>query len=160
MRLGDAETVRGFAMRLQRPGLWILIWLLVEIALASLLARQIGWGFTLLALLGKSGFGFLFLLIVSGRAIGQVGVSRDFLKQVQRIGFAFLAGLLLVLPGFLALFLALALLAPGLRGRFLRRFLAAKAVSDPEGVVTLNPNEWREVEPASRVIEPDIRHRP
>jgi UPF0716 family protein affecting phage T7 exclusion len=160
MRLGDGKTARGFTMRLQRPGLWIAIWLLVEIGLASLLARQVGWGLTQLALLGKSGFGFLFLLMVTGRAMGQVGAGRDLLTHIQRIGFSFLPGLLLVLPGFLALFLALALLAPGLRGWFFQRFLAPEQGTDPDGVVTLDASEWREVPGDSLRIDPDIRQRP
>jgi UPF0716 family protein affecting phage T7 exclusion len=160
MRFGDAETARSFAIRLQRPGLWIAVWLLIEIALASLLARQIGWGLTLLALLGKSGFGFLFLLVVTGRALGKIAAGPDLLMQVQRIGFAFVAGLLLILPGFLALFLALALLAPGLRGWVMSRFMKPASGSDPDGVVTLNPDEWRDVTPAPAAIEPDIRQRP
>lgn len=118
----------------------LVAWPVTEIYVASLVAGQIGWGLTLLALLALSALGVL-VLRSSGRAWRTVAASATprtgaplpptgTASAAADAGFQLLAGLLLLVPGFVSAAVGLLLLLPPVRvvvialgGRWLfRRF--------------------------------------
>jgi UPF0716 protein FxsA len=125
-------------------GLLVLVvlvaWPVTELYVASLVAGQIGWGLTLLVLVALSGLGVL-VLRSSGRAWRAVAAgaapapgttvpAAGTGAAAMDAGFQLMAGLLLLVPGFVTASLGLLLLVPPFRvlavallGRWLvRRF--------------------------------------
>jgi UPF0716 protein FxsA len=140
---------------------WILLGVLAlplaEVAVFVLVAMQIGIAVTLALTLAAS-FAGLVLLKIAGRANlahVRVALADGEIREAEISGgsfFAGLAGILLVLPGFLTDVLAVLLLLPPVQramtaalGRALRR-----QSRTADGVVDLDPGEWNRVEDRER----------
>lgn len=98
-----------------------VIWPLVEIVMLVLVADWIGWGWALLGLFGLS---FLGVLVLRGtfRAARDIAASTPTPEQLPGLGtqaadagFRFLAGVLLLIPGYVTGVLGLLLLLPPVR---------------------------------------------
>jgi UPF0716 protein FxsA len=103
-----------------------------EIAVAIVVADQIGWGWTLLALLGLSILG---VLVIRGtfRAAREIATTAQPMSAAPAVGakaadagFRLLAGILLVIPGFITGTIGLLLLLPPVRA--LARIAAGNAM--------------------------------
>ncbi len=107
-----------------------VVWPVLEIVMLVLVADQIGWGWALLGLIGLSLLGVLVIrgTFKAGRAIANstVGTATDPLKvgsddltslgkQTADAGFRLLAGILLVIPGYVTGVVGLLLLLPPVR---------------------------------------------
>ncbi|CAN1569312.1 FxsA Protein affecting phage T7 exclusion by the F plasmid [Rhabdaerophilaceae bacterium] len=144
---------------IRRPGFWFLLWLGLEFVLISLLANRFGLGLTLLALVLKSGAGLLSLGILMSRALSRLPAGGLSPQRIIQMGFGVLAGVLLAMPGLVLTILALLLLAPSIRALIASRFMKTAAPED-DGIVTLQPDEWRDITPATPEIASDPRQRP
>lgn len=108
-----------------------VIWPVLEIVMLVLVADQIGWGWALLGLVGLSVLGVLVIRgtfragrDIANSTVGTVGsdptkVGSDDLtslgKQTADAGFRLLAGILLVIPGYVTGVVGLLLLLPPVR---------------------------------------------
>jgi len=107
---------------------------IAEIYVMVLVAAQIGWSLTLLALLGLSLLGVLVLkgtaraareIVASPQSMSAAGLPATGGRAADA-GFRFLAGVLLVIPGFITGFVGLLLLLPPVRA--LARAMAGNAM--------------------------------
>lgn len=130
---------------LRRPLLWIALWLALEALAIRLVASHFGLPTTFLLLLAKSGLGLFLVVWMTGRTFLRLPRSGFSMARIERFGFGLLAGLILMLPGFALSIFAFALLSPNVRRWIIGRF----APPVDEGIVNLQPGEWREVEPES-----------
>ena len=105
---------------------------IAEIAVAIVIADQIGWSWTLLALLGLSILG---VLVIRGtfRAAREIAMTPQPISAAPAVGakaadagFRLLAGFLLVIPGFITGTIGLLLLLPPVRA--LARVAAGNAM--------------------------------
>jgi UPF0716 protein FxsA len=105
---------------------------IAEIAVAIVVAEQIGWDWTLLALLGLSILG---VLVIRGtfRAAREIAMTPQPMSAAPAVGakaadagFRLLAGILLVIPGFITGAIGLLLLVPPVRA--LARVAAGNAM--------------------------------
>lgn len=135
-----------------------LVWPLVEIALFVTVGSALGLGLTLLVVLGT---GLLGVAILRGQGMQSAGRLRQSMASLRNpLAMAgsdmlrMLAGVLLVLPGFLTDVLGLLLLIPAVRlvliGLVVRRFGVASMQSDQpvrraDGIII--DGEFTEVEP-------------
>jgi len=124
-----------------------LAWIVIESLLFWLTARQIGFFPTLLFLTGKGLVGFVLLAANLRAILGKVALSRwsQGLTQLGPAAFAALGAFLIFLPGFLTTFAGLALFSPSVRGKVMRWARAEKKRSRRDEVLTLDPEEWREI---------------
>jgi UPF0716 protein FxsA len=97
----------------------LLIWPLIEIALFVTLGGWLGLWATLGVVLGTAVAGVVLMRWRGLRAVadlrGQVGNMRNLVPEMADQAMVMLAGLLLILPGFLTDFLGLLLLLPPVR---------------------------------------------
>src|SRR5258708_22736973 len=104
----------------------LILWPLAEILLLVLGADQIGVGWTLLALAGAAVAGMLIIRVLGAASLTEL--RRALERREPPAGALFrgacvlLAGLLLILPGFLSDIMALLLLMPPLRAVMLGLF--------------------------------------
>lgn len=137
--------------------LGVLVLPLAELAVFVVVAMQIGIAAALALTLVASFTGLVLLKIAGRTSLARVRVAlADGRVTETEISsgsfFTGLAGILLVVPGFLTDILALLLLLPPVQqaltaalGRVLRPQSQA-----PDGVVDLNPREWNRVEERGR----------
>jgi UPF0716 family protein affecting phage T7 exclusion len=115
----------GLTPRWRRAGL-ILIggWLVLEVALAQLLAARLGWGLTLTLQALKGGFALLLLGFFGLQALTRFarGETRGKLRTFRAAGFGLMSLILFALPGWLPTLLGLALFSPSLQHEILRRW--------------------------------------
>ncbi|MGL5448570.1 MAG: FxsA family protein [Rhabdaerophilum sp.] len=148
------EPQRGQAsapVLLRRPMIWIALWLVLEALIIKLTAGHFGLGTTFLLLFAKSGIGLFLVIWMTGRAFMRIPRTGFSIARFERIGFGVLAGLMLMMPGFVLSLLVLALIAPGVRSMIISRF----ATPPDDGTITLEPGEWREIEPERPVLKQD-----
>lgn len=152
-----AETLaRGLQGFVLRPGLWLLLWMVLEGALLALLARHWGLGTVILAAIAKSGLGLSGVVWLTGRSLLKLSQPGFRLLQLERLGTGILLALVLMLPGFVLSLFGLALLAPGLRAALLRRAAPPRR----DDIIDLEPGEWREIPSESQRLPRDPANRP
>lgn len=144
------------AVFLRRPLIWIALWLVLEALIIKLIAGHLGLGSTFLLLFAKSGVGLFLVVWMTGRAFLRMPRTGFSIARFERIGFGVLAGLMLMMPGFVLSFLVLALIAPGVRRMIIHRMTPPP----DDGTIVLEPGEWREIEPEKPVLGPDPPQRP
>ncbi len=129
---------------------------IAEIAVAIAVADQIGWGWTLLTLLGLSVLG---VVVIRGtfRAAREIAITTPSVSaapaagaRAADAGFRLLGGFLLVIPGFITGAIGLLLLLPPVRGlariaagnAMIRRYpsmqttlIRVRVMTDPDNVV-------------------------
>ena len=124
----------------------ILVWFASEVIALAAVVGAFGWLGAILIGLATS-----FVGILQFRRIGSViseGLRSSLrggrMEMVQSdVTLASLGALLLVLPGFVSDLAGMALVAPGIRSWFRSCFIARPA-SSPDGVVDLDPADWRD----------------
>lgn len=149
--------------------IWLLIALLAlplaEIMLFVLVAIWIGFLWALLAVVATSSIGALMLRLGGGSHVERMktvfGPQRVTALQSDSTGTMYLlAALLLLIPGFITDAIGLLLLIAPLRrllgGLLLKAFTAGPA-RPRDGVVDLDPDEWRQVPDAKLHDERDRR---
>jgi hypothetical protein len=144
------------AVFLRRPLIWIALWLVLEALIIKLIAGHLGLGSTFLLLFAKSGVGLFLVVWMTGRAFLRMPRTGFSIARFERIGFGVLAGLMLMMPGFVLSFLVLALIAPGVRRMIINRMTPPP----DDGTIVLEPGEWREIEPEKPVLGPSPPQRP
>ena len=133
---------------------WLLLGVLAlpvaELATFIAVAASIGFAWALLLLLAGSLAGAMVLRHAGGNHIARVRVALGdggvTAMQADSDGFLILlAGILLLIPGFITDVLGLALLVGPLR-RAIARYLGTQTASPRrDGVVDLEPEQWRQV---------------
>lgn len=123
-------------------------WIAAEAFLFWLMAGAIGFFPTLLLLTVKGIGGFMLLAANLRGILGKVALGdlRNGLAAVSDAGFAALGAFLIFLPGFLTTLAGLALFAPSLRMGLVRWLRREKKRGGSDGILSLDPQEWREVE--------------
>ena len=124
----------------------ILVWLASEVIALVAVVHAFGWLGAVLIGLATSSIG-----IWQFRRIGSV-VSEGLRSSLRSgrmelvhsdVTLAGLGALLLVLPGFVSDLAGIALTAPGVRA-WLRSSFETRSASSPDGVVDLDPADWRD----------------
>ncbi|MBL8589607.1 MAG: FxsA family protein [Methylobacteriaceae bacterium] len=140
------------ALRARRPGpvaVALLIWVVAEVAAFWLVVDRVGFAGALTIGVATSIAGIVVLRHVGRGAIaGLRNAARGGAPQEGALldgTLSAIAGVLLVLPGFVTDVIGLALAAPSLRGWIARRLAPTLAAgrSTPPGVVDLSPQDWR-----------------
>lgn len=123
-------------------------WIAVEALLFWLMAGAIGFFPTLLLLTVKGVGGFMLLAANLRGILGKVALGglRNGLAAVSDAGFAALGAFLIFLPGFMTTLAGLALFAPSVRMGLVRWLSREKKRGGGDGILSLDPQEWREVE--------------
>ena len=132
-----------------------LAWLVAEVVVFMALVHSIGLGATLLLGLGTTVLGFVTLRRVGLDTLRTLRQSIAAGGAPQSVGLldGLLSGLgaiLLVIPGFVANAVGLALMAPSARGALIQRFgedgsrLARKPARP--GVIDLEPSDWTPID--------------
>jgi UPF0716 protein FxsA len=133
---------------------WLLSGLLalplLELVAFIVVAALIGFGWALGLILASSVAGFLILRHAGGNHIQRVRVAvgnGNFaaLRTDSAVGPILLAGILLLIPGFITDLLALLLLVPPLRRLAATGLDAFSAPRDRDDVVDLAPEQWHQV---------------
>jgi UPF0716 protein FxsA len=125
----------------------LLAWTLLEVAALALSVHLIGWPSTLLLGVLTSALGF-YVVRQAGRdslAALKTAMGATSLARIQAPASGVLrmvGGILLILPGFVSDIAGLLLLSGSIRGHLGRR-LAGAPRSPPDGIVNLDPGEWR-----------------
>ena len=147
-------------MRIARWLLTALMLLpLMELAVFVGVAIAIGFGPAFGLILLGSIAGMMLLRHAGGSHISRLRVAMtggnfSALQADAAGGFILLAGVLLVIPGFITDAIALAVLVPPLRRALYGLIgLRREAARAPDGVVDLEPEQWR------RVPDPELPHR-
>ena len=137
--------------------IWLLIAVLAlplaEIVLFVLVAIWIGFLWALLAVAATSLIGALMLRVGGGAHVERMktvmGPQRVTALQSDSAGTMYLlAGILLLIPGFITDIIGLLLLIAPLRrllGALLLKAFVVGEARQRDGVVDLNPGEWRQV---------------
>jgi UPF0716 protein FxsA len=137
----------------------VAIWLLgavlalplLEIVVFVLVALKIGFGWALAAVLGTSLTGAAMLRYGGAQMAGirvVLGSQRFTALEADSAGTMFLiAGILLLIPGFITDVIGVLLLIAPLRRALAAAILGAtqRRAANAEGVVDLEPEEWRQV---------------
>lgn len=143
-------------MRFRTPGpiaAGLFIWLALEVAAFAFVVSRLGLGGALIIGLLTLAAGFATLRRVGRGALdglrAQVNSGETGERAVLEGTLAALGGVLLILPGFVSDAIGLALAAPSIRGALARRFgrSAARATSSRDGVIDLDPADWRPAPP-------------
>lgn len=127
----------------------LLTWLVVELCALVVAVRFLGWPSTLAVGIATTAAGFLVL-----REAGRHSLTtlKSALNGAPNVGLEvsgpgvlrLASGVLLLLPGFISDLVGLLLLAPFVRERLANRFFkGAKRAAKAEGVLDLDPAEWR-----------------
>lgn len=139
--------------RLPRLRVVIAAWIFTEVVLFALVAGAIGLPNTILLGLATSVAGFLLLrqggtaALLRMRAATSGPADRSVFDEIATA----VAGVGLMLPGFLSDILAAALLFGPFRrrvGAHLLRFVGAAPTGGGDGTIDLDPGEWRRADPA------------
>jgi UPF0716 protein FxsA len=123
-----------------------------ELLVFVAVAVAIGFWNAVLLSLATSVLGILLLRSASGISMQRLRTSVASTATMHSGSadlFTGLAGILLIIPGFVTDLIALALLVPGLRGylgRTIARMVAPSSRQDPS-IVDLDPDEWRHETP-------------
>jgi UPF0716 family protein affecting phage T7 exclusion len=151
---------------LRRLAVFLAVLPLLELVVFVAVASTVGFWNAVLLTVATSAIGALLL-----RRAGQTNL-RQFQHSVSEglaisgnvAGpglFTLLAGLLLLLPGFLTDLIAVLMLVPQVRRLFaamVLRTLQTEAAKPPPGVVDLEPGEWRDEPQTSIPRRPAERH--
>ena len=133
---------------------WLLLGLLalplLELAVFVAVAATIGIGWALALVVAGSLAGVLVLRHAGGSHIARMRVavaegSFTALQADSTGGILLLAGILLVIPGFISDVAALLLLVSPLRRALAAAFGRGKPPPGPNGVLDLEPEQWRRV---------------
>jgi UPF0716 protein FxsA len=137
---------------------WLLLTILAlpvaELVVFIMVAASIGFGLALLAVLGTSLTGGLLLRHAGGNHIARVRVAMNeglnqgsfTALQADSTGAATLiAGILLLIPGFITDVLAVLLLISPLRRALAGSFTGGPPPRRADGVVDLEPEQWQRV---------------
>lgn len=151
-------------------GLVVLAAIIAELASITIGASYLGWLWTLAALAAA---GVLGTSVLGGRGVTTLARASQALNQGEAVGLVVadgalvaLAGVLLVIPGFVSDAVALLLLVPWLRRVAARRLLArfrdrVVMVGDPRGLGDLNGSPGGEViDTTATEVEPPVVRRP
>lgn len=124
-----------------------LAWIVAEAVLFWLVAGQIGFFPTLLLLTVKGIGGFMLLASQLRSIFGKIAVRdlKNGLAAISDAGFLALGAFLIFLPGFIPTLAGLALFAPSVRMRVVSWMNREKTRRPADGIITLDPDEWREV---------------
>jgi UPF0716 protein FxsA len=122
---------------------------LLELAAFVAVAATIGFGWALCLVLGGSLAGGLILRHAGGSHVARMRVAFQrghftALEADQTGGYVLIAGILLLIPGFITDLAALCLLVPALRRAFSKALGKAAPVRN-DGVVDLAPDQWRQI---------------
>ncbi len=137
---------------------WLLLGLLalpvMELAVFLAVAATIGLGWALILVLATSLAGALVLRHAGGSHISRmrVAMAEGSFASLQADGtgaLVLLAGILLLIPGFITDFLGLLLLVGPLRRALAVSFGAGGTSRRADGVVDLEPEQWHRVPDAS-----------
>lgn len=127
--------------------LLMVLWPLAELVLLVAFAQWFGIGWTMLALLGGVVAGVLVIRVLGAASLAELGEALARREPpagaLVRGACVLLAGMLLILPGFIGDVLALLLLAPPLRGVLLR--LLWRNARRAGGGATIIEGEYREM---------------
>lgn len=132
---------------------WLLVALLTlplsELAAFIAVGLTVGFGWAFLLVLATSFAGLMILRRAGGNHIARmrVAMARGSFTALEADGTGgaiLMAGILLLIPGFITDFLALLLLIKPLRQAALER-LRRTATPRRDGVVDLEPEQWRRV---------------
>ncbi|HVV60181.1 MAG TPA: FxsA family protein [Pseudolabrys sp.] len=148
---------------------WLLLAVLAlpvaELAVFILVASAIGFGLAVMLQLGFSLAGMLVLRFGGGTHVSRVRTAwgAGNLNTLQADGagfFTLLAGILLLIPGFITDAVGVLLLVAPLRRILGTLFLRVMRAPSPrgDGVVDLKPEEWRQV-PEERIADRREDHR-
>jgi UPF0716 protein FxsA len=133
---------------------WALLALLalplLELAAFLAVAAVIGFGWALCLVLGGSLAGGLILRHAGGSHVARMRVAFQqghftMLETDRAGGYLLIAGILLLIPGFITDLVALCLLVPPLRRALSKAILKDGAPVRNDGVVDLAPDQWRQV---------------
>jgi UPF0716 protein FxsA len=133
---------------------WLLLAVLalpfLELAVFVIVAQAIGFGAALTLVLASSFAGMLVLRHAGGSHIARVrvalGEGRFTAMQADGSGFLILlAGILMVIPGFITDVVGLVLLVAPLRQLLAAAFARGVSPTRGDGVVDLEPEQWRRV---------------
>ena len=148
---------------------WLLLTVLalpfLELVAFVIVAGAIGFAWALMLVLASSLAGMLVLRHAGGNHIARIrvalGEGRFTALQADSSGFhILLAGILLVIPGFITDLAALLLLVAPFRQALAAAFRRGAAPPRGDGVVDLEPEQWRRVgDPALRDRREDERER-
>jgi UPF0716 protein FxsA len=143
---------------------WVILAVLalpiLELAAFIAVAAAIGFGWALSLMLAGSLCGALILRLAGSGHVARIRAALDrgsfaALQPDARSGLTLLAGILLLIPGFITDAVALLLLIEALR----RAFVGAPP-RQQEGVIDLAPEQWHQVpEPSLPDHREDERHR-
>jgi UPF0716 family protein affecting phage T7 exclusion len=126
----------------------VFAWLAAEVVAFATAVHFLGWPTTLALGFLTSVFG-IYILRVAGRE--SLGVLKRAMEAPSGFGveapsggvLRILSGFLLVIPGFVSDLAGLLLLAPFIRERLTTGIVGPRPRRSPNGVVDLDPNEWR-----------------
>jgi UPF0716 protein FxsA len=137
-----------------------IIWPLVEIVMLVLVADWVGWGWALFGLVGLS---FLGVLVIRGtfRAAREIASSNASPEELPRLGtqaadagLRFLAGVLLLVPGYFTGLIGLLLLLPPIRS--LTRAAVGNAVVRRFPTMQATFTRVRVVTPPGDVVQGEV----
>jgi UPF0716 protein FxsA len=140
---------------------WLLLAILalplLELVVFIAIAASIGFAWALLFILAGSLAGLLVLRHAGGNHIARIRVAMNqgsftSLQADSRGGLILLAGILLLIPGFITDILGLLLLIAPLRQVIGSLFGLTQPAARGDGVVDLPPEQWR------RVPDPQLPH--
>jgi UPF0716 protein FxsA len=126
----------------------VFAWLMAEVAAFAVAVYLWGWPTTLLIGFLTSAFGIYLLRRVGREGLGVLKKAMEspsgFGVEVPSGGvLRLLSGLLLLIPGFVSDLAGILLLAPFIRERVANQFMPSPQRRSQNGVVDLDPNEWR-----------------
>jgi len=133
---------------------WALLTILalpfLELAVFIVVTAVVGFGWALSLVLIGSAAGFLILRYATGGHIARIRVALDqgrftSLQTDGSGGLIIVAGILLLIPGFITDIVALCLLMPPLRYVMCLAFGRAVVPARDDGVVDLPPEQWHQV---------------
>jgi UPF0716 protein FxsA len=152
-----AEPPRSMKMPafLRRILLGLLLLPIAELAAFIVVAMQIGLGLTVGLTLAASLAGLVLLKIAGRTSLAHVrlAMADGRISTAEVRGGSFftaLAGILLVVPGFLTDIVALLLLAPPVQQALAAAVGRAMRAQARDGVVDLDPGEWNRVDDTAR----------
>jgi UPF0716 protein FxsA len=152
-------------MNMAKWVLWaVLAMPLLELAAFIVVASAIGFGWALSLIFIGSIAGLLILRHAGGAHIARIRVALGqgtftALQADSKGGLTLLAGILLLIPGFISDVAALMLLVAPLR-RVIGGLVGSTAAKEQDGVVDLAPEQWRRVPDPSLPKQRKDEHEP